>query len=184
MGILIRFTVLLSFFLILSASSKAQEGPNYLYEQKIKAAIVYNFLKFTNWPDDTFARTNGKINVCLFGGDPFDGYLYPLEGKTAQQHPITIIQVHDIRKTAHCSLIFVHRNEAESLTPLLHFLKGRPVLTVSDIEAFAQQGGMIEMAKENEQINLYINDHEANADGLRIAKDILKLARLIPSNKG
>ncbi len=166
------------------ASARAEKSEAYLYEQKIKAGIIYNFLKYTNWPANSLQRTSDTLNVCLFGGDPFDGYLYPLDGKTAQQHTISITQVQNVEETEKCGLVFVHRNAEDSLPRLLEFLKGKPVLTVSDIHQFALQGGMIEMVREDERVSLYVNKDEADAAGIQIAGNILKLAKRVNTKRG
>lgn len=178
MAVLIRFILCLGFILLLPLSARAQQGEALsLYEQKIKAGLVYNFLKFTDWPAGVLAQNEGKLHVCLFGGDSFDGYLHPLEGKMAQQHVISIKRVNDIHQTDRCNLIFVHRNVEGNLPGLLKFLKGKPVLTMSDITDFASQGGMVEMTKENERVSLYINENEVGNSGVHIQNRILKLAK-------
>lgn len=154
-----------------------------LYEQKIKAGIIYNFLKYTNWPPEALQKSNNALNVCLFGGDPFDGYLYPLDGKTAQQHTIAIIQVKDVEETGTCGLVFVHRNTERHLPELLRFLKGKPVLTVSDLAQFTLQGGMVELVREDQRVSLYVNEDAAAAAGIQIAGNILKLAKRVNTKR-
>ncbi len=161
---------------------RAEESSSYLYEQKIKAGIIYNFLKLTTWPDAA-VRAKGGLSVCLLGGDPFGGYLYPLEGKTAQQRLISITKIYSADAAAGCSLVFVHRNEADSLPDILKAVAESPALTVSDIEGFAEMGGMVELAKENEHISLYVNENEARASGIRISDGILKLAKRVSTKK-
>lgn len=164
------------FCLFLPAIAAAQEKPLQLYEQKIKAGLVYNFLKYTNWPGDLA----GNLNVCLFGGDPFEGYLSPLEGRTAQQYKIAITQIRQVQQAADCHVVVIHRNEQGNLPDVLKFLKDKHVLTISDIDNFARQGGMVEMTKEGGKINLYINTNAVGHAGLGIADPMLQLAKLVP----
>ena len=160
-------------------AAQADENAGGAFEQKIKAGLVYNFLKYTVWPQMENTPDRGKLNVCLFGGDPFDGYLSPLEGRTAQQELIVILKLKHIEQTEVCSLIFVHKSQVGRVPDLLAFLKGKPALTVSDIPDFAQEGGMVEMAKEDEKINLYINKGAVDHAGLDIQKRMLRLAKLV-----
>jgi len=155
-----------------------------LFEEKIKAGLVYNFLKYTTWPADIVARSNGHLRVCLLGDDTSDDYLYPLSGRMAQQYVITIARVENISETADCSLLFVHRSHADSLPDLFRFLKGKHTLTISDIDQFAEQGGMVELGKDNEQIDLLINKKAVDSAGLIIQGRLLKLARLVNGRNG
>jgi len=154
---------------------RAEDKPLQLYEQKIKAGLVYNFLKYTTWPQSG----TGTLNVCLFGGDPFDGYLSPLEGRTAQQSVIDINIVRSVEGTADCNVVIIAKKQAGSLPELLRFLEGRHVLTISDISQFARNGGMVELTKEKEKINLYVNKDVLNQAGLEIQAQMLKLAKLV-----
>ncbi len=155
-----------------------------LFEEKIKAGLVYNFLKYTTWPADIVARSNGRLRVCLLGGDTSDDYLFPLAGRTAQQYVIKLDRVDSIAETKDCSLLFVHRSEENSLPELFQFLKGKHTLTISDIDQFAAQGGMVELGKDDEQVNLLINKKAVDSAGLVIQSRLLKLARLVNGRNG
>jgi hypothetical protein len=155
-----------------------------LYEQKIKAGLVYNFLKYTNWPADVISKTNGSLRVCLLGDDAFNGYLYPLQGRTAQQYLITITEINSIPEATGCSLVFVHRSAADMLPSLLQSLKGKHVLTISDIDQFARQGGMIEFGMEDQRVALLINKKAVGAAGLTIQERLVKLAKPVSDRNG
>lgn len=165
--------------LLLQCPIHAEEKSLQLYEQKIKAGLVYNLLKYTDWPKESPAQTNGKLRICLFGEDPFDGYLSPLEGRTAQQAPISITHIKSVEESQGCSAVIIHRNKEKNLPELLQFLKNKNVLTISDIAQFAQRGGMVEMAREDEKISLYINKDAVDHAGLSIQGPMLKLAKIV-----
>jgi hypothetical protein len=170
------------------APAFAQEGDRYeaddqpikLYEQKIKAGLVYNFLKFTIWPESMLSSPKNNLRVCLYGGDAFDGYLYPLEGRTAQQHTITILQVDNLDALKNCHVAFIHRSENDKLDQILAVLKGKSILTISDIRQFAQRGGMVEFSTQKDQrIHLYINKALVENSGLTVQDRLLKLTELV-----
>jgi hypothetical protein len=167
----------------LPAAVLAQDaGAPRLYEQKIKAGLVYNFLKFTVWPSRNAAIQSGRLRVCLYGEDPFDGYLYPLEGRTARQLSIMISRVRTPGEAAGCSLVYIHRSHEAELPRILAFLKGKSVMTVSDIEKFAEKGGMVELAMQDRRIHLFINPQATQAAGIRIEDRMLKLSTLVAGN--
>lgn len=173
--------LILSLHLFFSSLVNAQEKPLQLYEQKIKAGLVYNLLKYTAWPKESALNINGKLEICLLGEDPFDGYLAPLEGRTAQQVPIAISHIKNISEAVQCSVVIIHRNQSQNLPELLLTLKGKNILTVSDIEQFAQQGGMVELTKEGEKISLHINKNAVTHAGLNIQDPMLRLAKIVAS---
>ncbi len=188
MGILVNRIckiLLLAGFLMLPVSAHgawAQGDPVQLYEQKIKAGLVYNFLKSTSWPDIAQPGTeqNIKLKVCLFGGDPFDGYLLPMEGRTAQRHTITISQSISFNDIDGCRVLFVNRNEETALPELFEHLEGKSILTISDMEGFSEQGGMIELATEKDRrVHIIINKKALESAGLDIQDSLMKLAQLI-----
>ena len=174
---------------VLSIDAYADEQPLQLYEQKIKAGLVYNLLKYTEWPNisaaqhDKPAENSTKLQICLLGDDPFDGYLSPLEGRTAQQATITITHITQVQQTESCNAVIIHRNQAHQLHQLLQFLRGKNVLTISDIAQFAEQGGMIEMTRQDEKIALHINKDSLDSAKLNIDARMLKLATIV-SDKG
>ncbi len=182
------------FYIILSiycARSFAVESPAPLYEQKIKAGLVYNLIKYTEWPTaplapsspaNSPAKINGSpatLKICLFSDDPFDGYLSPLQGRTAQQALISIVQIINISEADTCNAIIIHKNQREHLQKLFEFLQGKNILTISDIEKFAELGGMIELAREDEKVTLAINKNSVDNAKLVIDSRMLKLAKLV-----
>jgi hypothetical protein len=180
MGILIRQSLLaLSFLIAISFPllSAHAEQKLQLYEQKIKAGLVYNFLKYTDWPEGD--KAEGRLRICLYGEDPFDGYLTPLQGRTAQQAVIDIAIIKRISEADNCNMVVIGQSRADDIPALLGFLKGKHVLTVSDISRFARQGGMVELTKEGSKIGLYINKDAVSRAGLDIQNQMLKLAKLV-----
>jgi hypothetical protein len=180
--------LLLVAVLCLGSAARAQDevssGQIQLYEQKIKAGLLYNFLKYTNWPLTTISRSGGSLRVCLLGNDPMDNYLYPLQGRTAQQYTITITRIDNVSGIDGCNLLFIHRSEEDSLSNILQLVKGRHILTISDIDEFAAQGGMVEFGMEDQRINLLINRRAVTAAGLNIQDRLVKLAKLVTERNG
>jgi hypothetical protein len=185
-----RDLVIKIFFLLLSvycAQTFAAEAPASLYEQKIKAGLVYNLIKYTEWSTATLTPPNQiknnynppTLKICIFGEDPFDGYLSPLQGRTAQQSVISIAHVTNVPETGICNAIIIHHNQRENLQNLFLFLQGKNILTISDIKNFAELGGMIELARQEEKISLVINKDALDAAKLVIDSRMLKLATLV-----
>lgn len=177
----VKHYLFVSLILCTSCLPAKSDEQRVLYEQKIKAGLVYNLIKYTLWPEN---RLNNKLQLCLFGGDPFNGYLSPLEGRTAQQVTISIQRINKITETKNCHLLVIHQDQQNQIAELLGFLQKENILTVSDIPEFANQGGMVELAKENEKVSLHINNNTVTQNGLKIDDRMLKLAKIIPGKEG
>lgn len=149
-----------------------------LVEQEIKAGLLYNFLKYTQWPEGA-QSAGGKVVVCLFGGDPFNGHLQPMAGRTVNQHAIEIRSVHSTQEMDACSLLYVHSDEKAHWPQLQKTLAAKDVLTVSDFDGFAASGGMIEFIRADNRIGIKINTDAVTAAHLAVQDRLLKLASTV-----
>src|ERR1044071_1171387 len=103
MRIAARIALMGALAAILVASARADDNVQ-LIEQKIKAGLIYNFLKYTQWPAGS-RQTTGPILVCAWGGDSFDGNLQPMAGRTVNERSIEIRDVHAAADLAPCALL-------------------------------------------------------------------------------
>jgi hypothetical protein len=150
-----------------------------LVEQEIKAGLLYNFLKYTQWPPEHAQQANGDAVVCLFGGDPFNGHLQPMAGRTVNQHGIEIRNVHTLQEIDACSLLYIHADEKANWPQLQKALAGKDVLTVSDFGGFAESGGMIEFTRVDNRIGVKINVDAVTAAHLAVQGRLLRLASTV-----
>jgi len=151
-----------------------------LHEQEIKAGLLYNFLKYTNWPPAVM-NDGSSTAVCIFGNDPFDGYLQPMAGRTVNQRQITLRMIHRIEDAGTCHLLFINADEKGHWLQLLDSLKGKSVLTVSDFDDFADSGGMIEFGKKDSHINVNLNMEAVTGARLHVQDRLLKLVTVVHS---
>lgn len=163
-----------------AVGAHAQEAMT-LQESKVRAGLIYNFLKYTQWPQLAEANAHQNMNVCLMGGDAFEGNLYPLEGRTAQQFVIRIISISQLSQTQNCHMVYLHPNQAGNLQELLPALKERSILTVSHISGFARAGGMVELTtQEDRRIHIYISRSALADSNLKLGDRLAKLAEFVP----
>jgi YfiR/HmsC-like len=146
-----------------------------LVEQEIKAGLLYNFLRYTDWPAD---GQEGPLVVCIYGRDPFDGRLAPIAGRTVNQRSIALRTVRRVEEAPSCSLIFVNAEERADWPHLQAALAGRAVLTASDIEGFATAGGMIEFIHIGNRIAIRINRAAVAHARLSVQDRLLRLAEV------
>jgi hypothetical protein len=172
-GALLLLVILLCF----SSAYADDAQPLQLYEDKIKAGLVYDFLKYTNWPADILAKSHNNLRLCLMGNDSLDSYLSLLKGRTVQQYTIMITPAKSIAETENCSMVFIHGSQENILPQIFLRLNGKRILTVSDIDQFISRGGMIEIRKQNDHIEFSINERALDQAGLSIQSRLLKLAK-------
>lgn len=149
-----------------------------LVEQEIKAGLLYNFLKYTQWPPE---HANRDAVVCLLGGDPFGGHLQPMAGRTVNQHSIEIRNLESLKDVGGCSLLYVHANQKSDWPQMQKALTGKDVLTVSDFDGFAEKGGMIEFTRNDNRIGVKINVDAVTAAHLTVENRLLRLANAVHS---
>src|SRR6185312_13017324 len=125
MALLIRL-LFLAALIAATVSARADETLQ-LHEQEIEAGLIYNFLKYIEWPDAAHASA---MTICIYGDDPFKGYLQPMEGRTVNQRRIGLRSVHDAASAAGCDLLFVNAAEKGQWPQLEKSLAGKNVLTV------------------------------------------------------
>src|SRR5689334_5687712 len=136
----------------LTAAARADEGVQ-LIEQKIKAGLIYNFLKYTQWPQGS-RQTTGPVVVCMLGGDAFDGHLKPIAGRTVNERTNEVREVGTAAEAAPCSLLIVNASHKADWPQLRTALANQSIVTVSDIDGFTGQGGMIEFTHTDNRVGV------------------------------
>jgi hypothetical protein len=163
-----------------SLPAAAQDGLQ-LVEQEIKAGLLYNFLRYTEWPQDHPIHTELINTVCVLGDDPFSGRLAPMAGRTVNQSVIEVRTVAGAADVADCSLIFIDAGEQARWMELRGAIMGESILTVSDFTGFAASGGMIEFVRVDNRIGIEVNTGAVAAAHLMVQDRILNLASVIHS---
>jgi hypothetical protein len=173
-----RFSVLAvasGFLLTTVPRTVAEELP---VEYTIKAAYLYNFARFVDWPAQGPGST-GPIELCILGEDPFGEALEAIEGRTAQGRPMVLRRLAEVAGTERCHILYLGPSEAERAEPVLEHLRGLSVLTVGDFEGFAQAGGMIGFVIRADTVRLQINPAAVRRSGLRISAKLLELSEIV-----
>jgi hypothetical protein len=156
-----------------------------LSEYEVKAAFLYNFTKFVEWPPSAFADGNAPLRICVLGEDPFGRSLNAVaaEGEV-EGHRLMVVSQETLARAAGCQVLFVSRSERERLPQILAPLKSSPVLTVGDTKGFLDQGGIVNFILEGSRVHFEINPVAAEQAGLKISSKLLRLARIAGQKPG
>lgn len=156
--------------LLLASGPPAPAGD--LPEYRLKAAFLYNFALFTEWPPEL----GTTLNLCVLGKDPFGTDLDPLAGKALGQRHIAIHRAASIESLGDCQLVFIARSALATLPSLLEHLHGSPVLTVADSPGAAARGVALNMTVNHDKITFEANLEAARAARLNLSSKLLRLA--------
>jgi hypothetical protein len=150
-------------------------------EDQVKVAFLYNFSKFIEWPADAFKSDTTPIGIYVLGVDPLGPVLDALREKTVKGRRIVIRRISRLENLDECHILFISGSERGNVKSLLAFLKNHPILTVSDIDRFAPQGGMIGLVNVEEKINFEVNLDTVYHSRLKFSAQLLKLAKIVRS---
>jgi hypothetical protein len=171
--------------ILLSLASTALGGPADeapASEYQVKAAFIYNFAKFIEWPR---RAEEGAFVITVLGEDPFGAILDDtLRGKTVNKQKIMIRRVARAEDIGDSRILFISDSEREKLPRILKQLARAAILTVGEMDHFAERGGIIRFKTDKQRIRLEINVVVAEQAQLRISSELLKLARIVNQREG
>jgi len=180
-GIAIRFLCISLGFM---ATADATEEDASL-EYKVKAAYLFHFAKFVEWPPNAFAGAKGPIVFGVVGKDPFGEILdETLKGKMAAEHPILIKRYKGAEDLEPCHILFVSASLDQDLKKIFEKLKDFPALTVGESESFAAKGGIIGFVLKEKKVRFEINVDGAKRSGLKVSSKLLQVGTVVKEGGG
>jgi len=169
----------------LAAVCPSQTPPSVPIEYHLKAAFLYNFAKFVDWPPGALGDPGEPMILGILGKDPFGPTLeQTIRNKTVQGRPLVIRRSDNFQELKHCHILFISASERRRLPPVLRDLGKAAVLTVGEAEHFTQLGGIINFTVEQSKIRFEISVDNAERSGLRISSQLLRLARIVRAAPG
>jgi hypothetical protein len=156
----------------------AQANPPGEYE--LKAAFLFNFAKFIDWPPSSLASPQSPFSICVLGQDPF-GHLLDdqLQGKMIGSRNLAVQRLKNRAEARRCLMVFVSSSESPHLAEILESLRGANILIVGETNGFAASGGTIEFTIEDNHIRFAINTDAADRAGLKFSAKLLALAKIV-----
>lgn len=161
-----------------ATSSLAQGSPSGEYQ--VKAAFLYNFAKFVDWPPNSFPDEKTPIALCIFRYDPFGGALDDIiRGKNIDNRRFVARRINEMEELKACQIVFVSAREDKLLPEILNNLKGVNALVVGEGGNFAERGGEIQFYLENNRMRFSVNVDAVQRAGLSISSKLLALAKIV-----
>lgn len=153
-------------------------------EYELKAVFLFHFAQFVEWPPSAFDDASAPLCIGVLGTDPFGDVLdATVRGEKVNGRNIVVRRYRRAEEIDACHILFVSRLEGERLREALETLAGRSILTVSDVENFEYEGGIVRFVTQNNRIRLRINLDAAKAARLTISSKLLRAADVISPGK-
>jgi hypothetical protein len=144
-------------------------------EYQIKAAYLYNFGKFVNWPAEVAAAS--EFDVCVLGSDPFGPLLdATVSDSTINGKRVIVKRIARAQEATGCRVVFIAASESQRLGSDLAVLGRLHVLTVSDNPHFLERGGIIQFVFAGDRVRFAVNLTAAQQAGLTLSSELLKVA--------
>jgi hypothetical protein len=149
-------------------------------DTQVKAAYLYNFAKFVEWPVGIFPDRDSPLVICAIGDDRTSDVLErAVLGKKVSGHPVEIRRPLSSAEFKLCHILFVGFSAKQRIVETLSALQGSSVLTVGQDRQFIPLGGMINLTLDHSTIGLEINPEASQAVGLKISSRLLVVARTV-----
>ena len=172
--------LLLALWVAFSGGVAAGAEPPTPTRHQVQAAFLFNFAKFVTWPDDAFQRSGDSLIIGILGEDPFGAVLKEVvRDKTILGKKLVVKRFVSIQDAIHSHILFLSSSEESNLPHILRVLEKITVLTVSDMDEFAERGGMIAFTVDDQKVRFNINVDAVERAGLKMGSQLLKLARIV-----
>jgi hypothetical protein len=153
-------------------------------EYQVKAAYLFNFTKFVEWPAESSSDPPGPIVIGIVGKDPFGYFLDVLvKEKTVKGRQVIVKRAADLAQLDSCHVLFISLAEAARAPEILERFRGRPVLTIGEHDQFVKQGGMVRFLVANKKVTFEIDADIAERARLKISSRLLGIGRVLRDEK-
>lgn len=170
---------MLSLLLLLAAVLQLSAQAPGFDEYQVKAAFLYNFAKFVEWPPGTFANPTDPIGICIVGQNPFGSALEKMvQGKKVGDRAFAVRRLTDTQQASQCQILFIGAAEWKRTHALLEAVKIPGVLTVGESDDFTILGGIIGFRLDGPRVRIKVDIQTAEHAKLRISSKLLSLAEI------
>lgn len=162
--------------------SSAQKPP--AREYQVKAAFLFNFSQFTEWPASAFSSPKAPLVIGILGEDPFGNYLDELvKEEMINGRPLSIQRFQDTQEIKNCHILFIKVLKPIRQQDIINDLKGKNILTVGEDPDFIKDGGMVRFVTINNKIQFQINPEATKKENITISSKLLRLAEIVTLKK-
>ncbi len=148
-------------------------------ENDVKAAYIFNFAKFVEWPEKAFTSKSSPLVLCVLGDDSIGEALQNPESKRIKGRQLTVVRTRSKEQIRSCHILYISESEKRDLSDIVSKMNGRPCLTVSSVHEFALQGGMIGFIRKGKNIRFEVNPDAVRRAELTVSSRLLNLSTIV-----
>ncbi len=161
---------------VLSSTAFAEARTEY----KVKAAFLYHFVQFAEWPDQAFSQKESQIQICNYGENSFDGLLVKtFDGKTVNARRFHVQPHVSMAEIKDCHVLFVNQSVDMAKKDVQRLLKQSHALLVGETDDFLKNGGMIQFYHADKKIRFAVNPDSLDRRSIRLSSKLLRLAKIV-----
>ena len=169
--------------LLCTIAAMSIHAPCQMDEYSIKAGYLYNFSKYVEWPEGSFAASDAPFLICLLGDDPFGQRLdQAIAGKVSGDgRPLQVKRLKDPDRATlrDCRILFLSKSEKAHLAAIMDLLKNTSIFSVADFDSFAEKGGTADLRIDGTRVKFDLNVNIANHANLKISARLQQVANLV-----
>lgn len=172
-----RFSILAGLFLM---SVSLPTGAQAQSEDQIKAAFLFNFARYVEWPEAAFASADTAVRICMAGSPRFASVVEKtVSGKSVANRPVQVDKLSALSAVSDCHILYVGAEIDSATAEVASTVSGSSVFTVADRAGFAEDGGMANFIRADNKIRFEINPGAAKKAGLKVSSRLLRLAKVV-----
>lgn len=146
-------------------------------EYEVKAAFIFNFIKFAQWPETAFSDGKDPYHICVMGDDSLTGQFQAIDGQRKGNRKIKVDSLKGEAVPHNCHILFFDRNtDASICKKIMADLGGKPILMIGETQEFIQWGGAISFFSKNNRLHFKISPKAAMAAGVMLSSHLLNLS--------
>ena len=166
--------------LFLPLANPPLQAPGDRAEYDIKAAFLFNFARFTEWPVEAFSSPNAPLVLGIYGVDPFSrAAVDDITSRSISGRRVEVRKLADLKTAEGCHMLFINGVDDKALAALIGAVKNKHILTVGEGERFGAVGGMIRFFIEDTKVRFEVNLREVQGADLKISAKLLSLAKVV-----
>ena len=145
-------------------------------ENKIKSAIILNFIRYTEWPENSFNTDSDDIKVCIYTDTEMEKAFSKSDGKKINDRKINIRLLYRLKNFDECHVLFADDLNRNQASRTFSSVSKKPVLTISDQESQASNSGIINLILDNGKLRFQISREKSKSANLKLSSRLIKLS--------
>ena len=148
-------------------------------EYKVKLGFIYHFIRFTQWPEESFPSPESPINFCIASTNAAVDILFSLQDKVVKGRKIEVRKYAVDEDIETCQILFIASDDEKFVLPTLSIAQGRHILSIGEIKDFTRMGGVINFFVARDQLRFEVNLNAAESAGLKFSSQLLMSADIV-----